>query len=72
MKPFFVSTRDNTGIWEIADSLINDIDKAYVEMLLDMELSRKMVLLPESFLETGARKGLTSTPQMKSSRLFRT
>lgn len=72
MPPFFASTRDNLGLWENADRLIEDIDKTYVEMLLDMELSRKLVLIPESFLETGARKGLTTTPRMKTSRLFRT
>lgn len=73
MIPFLASTRNNKGIWEDANVLISDIDKTYSEMMLDMELSRKMVLLPENFVnEVGAKKGLSKTPMIdKGARIFR-
>lgn len=72
MTPFLAATPSNRGIWEDADSLIQDIDSAYAEMMLDMQLSRKMILLPETFLEKGARKGLNNTPYLsETSRVFR-
>ena len=72
MVPFLAATPSNKGIWEDADSLIQDIDAAYAEMMLDMQLSRKMILLPENFLEKGARKGLSNTPLLsETSRVFR-
>lgn len=72
MVPFLAATPSNKGIWEDADSLIQDIDAAYAEMMLDMQLSRKMILLPENFLEKGARKGLNNTPYLsETNRVFR-
>ena len=72
MRPFLSATRDNQSVWEIADSLIVDVDSVYAEMLLDMQLSRKMLLLPDSFLEGGARKGTNSTPLISEhARVFR-
>ena len=72
MIPFLASTQSNIGIWEDADSLIQDIDSAYAEMLLDMQLSRKMILLPESFLEQGARGGTKSFNYLsENARIFR-
>ena len=72
MVPFLSATANNKGIWEDADSLIEDIDAAYAEMMLDMQLSRKMILLPENFLEVGAKKGLNNTPYIsETNRVFR-
>lgn len=72
MIPFLAATPSNRGIWEDADSLIEDIDAAYAEMMLDMQLSRKMILLPETFLEVGAKKGINNIPNLsENNRVFR-
>ena len=73
MKPFICSTRKSESVWQDADSLIQDIDAAYSEMMLDMQLSRKMIVLPESFIDNiGAKASLTKTPYIsQNARIFR-
>ena len=74
MIPFFATTRDNHPVWFKADVQIDDIDSVYAEMMLDMQLSRKMILLPDTFLTPyGAKAALGKTPMIsENARIFRT